>query len=161
MENPNKNCLEGMRCPSCGSFGPFDIHAQIIVEVSDEGTEDTGSDYEWHDGAACKCNACDHMGTVRTFTEGEDTANDVPLESAKHTPKVQYVLNTLSPFDLGVGFYTRGVDGPIFVRLYARSAIDRDKFDNVLEFDNLDSAVAFAKGVDFVFAHYNLTKKGA
>jgi hypothetical protein len=69
MENPNVNCLAMMRCPQCGSYGPFTITASVSVTVTDEGTEDDGSDYEWNDDAACACKECLHLGTIRTFTE--------------------------------------------------------------------------------------------
>ena len=69
MTNPNTNCLEGMRCPDCGSYGPFEIAATITVEVSDEGTEDLSGGYGWSAASFCRCNYCDHTGTVDTFTE--------------------------------------------------------------------------------------------
>lgn len=72
MTNPNVNCLEGMRCPKCNSFGPFTIAATVLVDVTDEGTEDCGGDYEWNTDAACVCKGCDHTGTIATFTEARD-----------------------------------------------------------------------------------------
>ena len=71
MENPNTNCLEGMRCPQCGSYGPFSIDATVTVTVTDEGTDDDGCDYEWHAASRCFCNECRHVGTVATFTEAK------------------------------------------------------------------------------------------
>lgn len=65
--NPNTNCLEGMKCPECGDFGPFSIAAEIIVEVSDDGTTDSG-DHIWDGDSYCRCHKCDHVGTVITFT---------------------------------------------------------------------------------------------
>lgn len=70
MMNPNSNCLEGMRCPKCGDYGPFSIRAGVTVTVSDEGTDDDGMDYEWFNDAACRCIACDHSATIADFTEG-------------------------------------------------------------------------------------------
>ena len=68
-ENPNENCLEGMRCPECGDFGPFKIFATKsgMVEVSDDGSEDFQGDIEWDDDSACECCGCGHLGTVRKF----------------------------------------------------------------------------------------------
>jgi hypothetical protein len=68
-ENPNTNCLEGMRCPSCGSYGPFQMEANIVVLVSDEGTQDAGGDYEWDLDHSCKCEECSHAATIGDFTE--------------------------------------------------------------------------------------------
>lgn len=68
-ENPNENCLEGMRCPKCGHFGPFKILATKsgMVEVSDDGTDDLQGDTDWDDDSACECCECGHLGTVREF----------------------------------------------------------------------------------------------
>ena len=74
--NPNTNCLAMMRCPACGSFGPFRIATTIFVLVTDEGTEDTGGDYEWEKGSACICRECDHDGTVGTFTDPVPAKSD-------------------------------------------------------------------------------------
>lgn len=71
-ENPNTNCLEGMRCPNCGSYGPFHIDVTISVLVLDSGAYDEGGDYEWHGHTHCRCHGCNHDGTVATFTEPED-----------------------------------------------------------------------------------------
>ena len=30
MSNPNTNCLEGLRCPECGSYAPFGIGTLLI-----------------------------------------------------------------------------------------------------------------------------------
>ena len=68
-KNPNTNCLEGMKCPECGSFGPFAIAAMVIVEVHDDGSHEYGSN-EWEDDSCCSCVDCSHVGTVGTFTEG-------------------------------------------------------------------------------------------
>lgn len=69
-ENPNENCLEGMRCPECGSFGPFKILASKsgMVEVSDDGTDDIQGNTEWDDDSTCECCECDHLSTVRKFS---------------------------------------------------------------------------------------------
>lgn len=68
----NYNCLQGMRCPNpeCKSEGPFNIEAVVMVMVTDDGTEDQGSDYEWRDDAFCQCIACGSNGTVYDFTIG-------------------------------------------------------------------------------------------
>ncbi len=68
MNNPNTNCLEGMACPSCGSYGPFTIEALVFLEVSDNDTEQ-GDDSEWNDDSYCRCHECGEIGTVGTFTE--------------------------------------------------------------------------------------------
>lgn len=59
----NENCLEGMRCPSCGSEGPFTIAVNTLSTVSDDGTEDF-TDVEWGDGSRIWCQACEWNGVV-------------------------------------------------------------------------------------------------
>jgi hypothetical protein len=67
--NPNTGRLEGMRCPSCASFGPFDIEATQsgTVRVSDAGSDLVGSAPVWGAAAACACCACQYQGTVGAF----------------------------------------------------------------------------------------------
>ncbi len=68
-ENPNNNCLEGMACPKCGSFGPFLIEVQKVVVMHDDGwfeTADTDQEL-WGDVAICADHECEHVGTVEEF----------------------------------------------------------------------------------------------
>ncbi|APZ42524.1 hypothetical protein [Acidihalobacter ferrooxydans] len=67
MENPNKNCLEGMQCPECQSFGPFDIAADVMCHVYDEGSQAFG-DHEWTDESFCECPKCKYSSTVAEFS---------------------------------------------------------------------------------------------
>ena len=67
MEGPNRNCLEGMRCPDCGSYGPFEICCECTATVSDDGTDDA-HDFGWGDEDYCKCLACNSIGTVKNFS---------------------------------------------------------------------------------------------
>ncbi|MBE0626417.1 MAG: hypothetical protein IH606_16575 [Burkholderiales bacterium] len=70
MKNPNENCLEGMRCPQCKSFGPFLISADVLLSVSDDGAVlDDFANMEWEDSNDCRCPACDHEGVVSDFRE--------------------------------------------------------------------------------------------
>lgn len=64
--NPNINCLVGMRCPVCGSFGPFRIRTTCTSLVSDDGTEDS-VDFDWDDDSNCDCTACAFRHTVKAF----------------------------------------------------------------------------------------------
>ena len=42
----NTHCLEGIRCPECGSYGPFGIGTHCSAIVHDDGIEET-SGHEW------------------------------------------------------------------------------------------------------------------
>jgi len=66
--NPNENCLTGMKCPECDSYGPFRISSNCWAEVHDDGIEET-YDHEWHDDSSCVCAGCHHAGRVKDFKE--------------------------------------------------------------------------------------------
>jgi hypothetical protein len=68
--NPNVNCLEGKRCPKCGSYGPFEVVVSMRVLLSDNGTnsaEDATSEYD--EEARTKCYSCRHEGQFGDFDE--------------------------------------------------------------------------------------------
>lgn len=71
---PNQNCLEGMACPECGSEGPLQISATVLVEVHDDGVEGLprggGEGYQWASDSYCRCPQCEHEGTVGDFDNG-------------------------------------------------------------------------------------------
>jgi predicted nucleic-acid-binding Zn-ribbon protein len=61
----NDNCLEGMRCPKCGSLEPFNIEVTKIVTVYDSGTEDSKyGDTEWTNDSYADCVSCGWTGIV-------------------------------------------------------------------------------------------------
>jgi len=66
LPKENSNCLAGMKCPKCGSLEPFDIHAEVICKVYDDGTDEYG-DVEWQDDSLCRCSKCNALGTVAGF----------------------------------------------------------------------------------------------
>lgn len=86
---PNTNCLEGMKCPSCGSEGPFNVHISGYMDISDDGTDlHSLGDTEWGDESDISCNGCGAHGKVAGFrTDGE------PPEVKAKTDKKR------SPFD--------------------------------------------------------------
>ena len=62
----NTNCLVGMRCPKCGSLGPFTIRVACTATVYDDGVEDT-CDFNWKAGSYCVCVECLHAGNSINF----------------------------------------------------------------------------------------------
>lgn len=62
----NTNCLEDIRCPSCGQEDRFGIEGTAIFIVTDDGTKDQG-DIDWTDTSFCRCEECDYSGTVANF----------------------------------------------------------------------------------------------
>lgn len=63
----NTNHLQGMKCPKCGSEGPFHIEISQIVILHDDGTEDPYSDSHWGDNSYCYCPSCDFDDDVHEF----------------------------------------------------------------------------------------------
>lgn len=70
-ENPNDNCLAGMRCPNpgCGSYGPFRVWATVPVLMHDDGSEDVHGDMEWESDTDTHCPKCGKWGVWSDFEE--------------------------------------------------------------------------------------------
>ncbi len=66
MSKKNTNCLDGMRCPKCGSLEPMYISATCTVKVYDDGTDETG-DFDWDKNSSCTCGLCGFDGLVAAF----------------------------------------------------------------------------------------------
>lgn len=56
----------GMKCPKCGSTGPFRIAATSLFTMYADGADDH-EDIEWDGNSYCDCTACYHSGTVSDF----------------------------------------------------------------------------------------------
>jgi hypothetical protein len=68
--SPNVNCLEGKRCPECGSYGPFEVQVSMRVLLRDSGTDDAEDGSTWYDeDAPTKCDSCRHEGKFGDFDE--------------------------------------------------------------------------------------------
>ncbi len=63
----NTNCLEGIKCPKCGSEGPFVVEVTTQVMLHDEGSEDYNSDVRWDGDSYIRCVECDHDGQAKEF----------------------------------------------------------------------------------------------
>ena len=64
----NTNCLAGIRCPSCGSEGPFIVEVTVQVVMSDEGSEYGEGDLHWDEESYMRCVECDADGTAADFS---------------------------------------------------------------------------------------------
>lgn len=64
----NTNCLEGFKCPKCGSDKEFFIECSQVMRVDDNGTYGEG-DVEWYADSRCSCanDACEYTATVKEF----------------------------------------------------------------------------------------------
>ena len=67
----NSNYLEGMQCPECGSYGPFQIVCTVLLTVHDDGTESDGGDVDWNHDSYCRCPMCEKAGEVADFEENK------------------------------------------------------------------------------------------
>ena len=63
----NENALVNMACPVCKELGPFEIEAEALCLISDDGVEDY-LDTQWTGESFCQCLSCDYAGTVADFT---------------------------------------------------------------------------------------------
>lgn len=68
MKNPNKDFLLGMKCPGCGSFGPFYIDTDSVALVCDSGVASTSGADEWNYDSNCRCPKCENEGEVKDFS---------------------------------------------------------------------------------------------
>jgi len=60
--------LEGMICPKCGRTNEFNIRAEIMVNVSEEGGFHDVCDSMRYDGNSyCTCPGCLHEGIINDF----------------------------------------------------------------------------------------------
>lgn len=62
----NTNCLEGIKCPSCGQEDSFQVIATTVFTLSDEGTGDH-TDVEYDDDSPMYCTECPFEGNVSDF----------------------------------------------------------------------------------------------
>lgn len=70
QRNPNKNCLQGLRCPRCRQTDSFEIVAVSTFTVVDEGTDEFAG-VEWSDESPAACTQCDFAGTVAQLKDPE------------------------------------------------------------------------------------------
>lgn len=66
----NNNCLQGYKCPKCGSLGPFWIAVSMTANVlmSDDGTMDQdNTDTYWEGDAVTTCPECGYEGIAWDF----------------------------------------------------------------------------------------------
>jgi hypothetical protein len=102
----NSNCLEGLRCPHCGSYEPFSIEGTVSAKVYDDGVDESKC-FEWNDDSQIVCHDCGRDGLVREFKVKEDDEVDIP----KDRPRPRVLIIVLG----GVVEYT--VDGDVDVAL--------------------------------------------
>src|SRR5208282_1322179 len=67
MTSENTNCLEGMKCPKCGSLEPFKIEISTLVKIFDDGTDDDLGNHSWGDNSYCECCECAYAATAGDF----------------------------------------------------------------------------------------------
>ena len=72
----NHNCLEGFKCPICGSEGPFIIEVKTQVMMYDDGSDDYTSDIHWDGDSYMRCYRCDEDGPAKHFRIPTTQEND-------------------------------------------------------------------------------------
>ena len=75
----NSNCLAGMRCPNCGSEGPFEIAVKASARMTDEGCEAV-HEIDWTDASPVACVACKRMAPSAVFRGGRHLGATEPMQ---------------------------------------------------------------------------------
>ncbi len=78
----NTNCLENIRCPKCGQNERFQIVAEVVMDVTDNGSEDKGSGHTWDENSACFCPECEFNEILSFFTGGAQDYETIKAEAA-------------------------------------------------------------------------------
>jgi hypothetical protein len=66
--SPNVNCLDGKRCPECGSWGPFEVVVTMRILLYDNGSDDAEDrSIEYDDKALAKFDDCGYQGMFGKF----------------------------------------------------------------------------------------------
>lgn len=70
---PSKPCHDfgnefGLACPRCGHADTLVIVITCSATLTIDGTEAHG-DHDWDETSPCRCDACDHLGTVGDFAD--------------------------------------------------------------------------------------------
>ena len=60
------NLLKGLRCPHCGSQGPFLIEGSAVFLVHDDGCTEF-EDLSWEDDSFIRCPQCGEDGDILRF----------------------------------------------------------------------------------------------
>jgi hypothetical protein len=69
LKNPNRNCLEGVRCPRCGHYDDFKVCARVLLQVTDSGTEQLGGHVTFEDSDQTTCGSCGFFGAWSDFQD--------------------------------------------------------------------------------------------
>ena len=68
----NDNCLQGIRCRSCGNEDRFFISATVVADVTDDGADIAPqTDMEWDDSSSTRCPECGATGPLSEFRSEE------------------------------------------------------------------------------------------
>lgn len=79
LPKPNENCLAGIWCPNCGSWGSFRIHGTAWFKCfDDDGCSDV-EEMDWENDSQCICVVCKHSGTIDDFRTPEAGAEGVQI----------------------------------------------------------------------------------
>lgn len=74
----NSEMLDGVKCPKCGSLGPFTIKVTTWASLYDTYVDDIDHDVEWEPDAMTYCGAkgCTMKGPLTEFMVIEEVEED-------------------------------------------------------------------------------------
>jgi len=133
---PNEHALEGMRCPTCGSYEPFRIAVTTTVIQYDDGTdEDTrGGHQAWGTDSDCECDACRHAGSVKDFLTPDYTIAPAPRRDNSPRTPLHIVRNDDREI---LGIYDTHEAATGFVRTTVRAILGDEVPEGGEEWDTL------------------------
>ena len=66
----NENVLAGVSCPKCGNEDELRVLAEVVVNVTDDGSDvdEDSATHTWGDDSWTMCPACEHEGQWKGFS---------------------------------------------------------------------------------------------
>jgi hypothetical protein len=87
----NENCLDGIKCPACGTEDTFRIEVTTMATVTDDGAEVDHGDMDWDETSYAECANCHQHGKLSHFK----ALSEAPHESSPPQPKLLAALASL------------------------------------------------------------------
>lgn len=125
----NENCLQGIRCPSCGQEDRFKITAAITCLVTDNGSEPVG-DHDWDDDSNTHCSECGFNAKLKDFCK---PINLPPDPDGMNDSRAEWAWAALRAFMLATGTDMEDAMSDLLVDLMHWA--DRHNFDFELVLD--------------------------
>lgn len=119
----NTNCLEGLQCPTCKSYGPFWIRGSADIRMTDGGSEECTYP-DWDQLDTCRCETCGFAAAVADFNAEQ---SQPPVPDNKNGERAEWARAALRAFMKETGTEYEDSLGDLLCNLMHLA--DRDNFD--------------------------------